>query len=433
MSWLLLACLSVVYGKVSQGEVIVNNAQFVLLDSFCFDSQGGVFTIDYAIPDKRFPNQEILMFHDMDAPGGFPFVYKSKNSCKKKAAGVVRNGRLEADSLELRPEGRGITRSIKSVVPRWWYIVLANCETDGGLEGVGLLDYRMTFTNSDGNITTAGTYTAQFGKDQQGIYETSIFVLILLLAYLGVVAYLICRRRRDVTDVSYEVYMALFVIALVHFLEIVFQLSHRDAYAGDGIGHPLLEDAAIFLDVVVQLMMVALFVVVAKGKWVSTANIRGVRSVVQVMALYLACSIGLLVWAYTRFNIGLTFTIYSSAPGAIMVALRILTLLWLWTSAQTSWQRERDTRKRAFYVWFVLFATAWFISYPIVVLLSALMNTWNRRRTVWIVQQIVLLFAYWLWLGFFTLPGVTLRKNEVASEELEQEDPDLSAPKGATV
>lgn len=371
------------------------------------------------------------MFHDMDVPGGFPYVYHSKNSCKKKAASVVRNGRISASSQELKPEGSGVTRSIQSVVPRWWYIVLANCDPVDGVEGVGLLDYRMTFTNSDGNATSAGTYTAQFGKDQQGIYETSIFVLILLLGFLGLVAYLICRRRRDPTDVSYEVYMALFVIALVHFLEVVFQLSHRDAYAGDGIGHPLLEDAAIFLDVVVQLMMVALFVVVAKGKWVSTAHIRGVRSVIQVMALYLACSIGLLVWAYTRFNIGLTFTIYASAPGAIMVALRILTLLWLWTSAQTSWKRERDTRKRSFYVWFVLFATAWFISYPIIVLLSALMNTWNRRRTVWIAQQIVLLITYWLWLAFFTLPGVTLSKNEVTSEALEQDDPD--APRGATV
>jgi hypothetical protein len=292
----------------------------------------------------------------------------------------------------------------------------------------------MTFTNSDGNASMAGTYTAQFGKDQQGVYETSLFVLIMLIVYLGVVAFLVCRRRKDASDLSHEVYMVLFLIGIVHFLQIIFQLSHRDAYASDGIGHPLLESASILLDVIVQLMLVALFVVVAKGKWISTVDIRGTRSVVQVMVLYFACSIALLAWAYTNFNPGLNFTIYSSPAGALMVALRCITLLWLWTSAQTSWQRERDVKKRAFYVWFVLFATLWFLSYPVVVLLSALMNTWNRRRTVWIVQQIILLVTYCLWIAFFAAHGVTLKKHEgnTSHGALEQDDHE-DMPTAATV
>jgi len=347
---------------------------------------------------------------------------------------VAENARMRTDNPSLIPGGTGMKRSIVSVVPRWWYIVLVNCEPVDGVEGVGLLDFRLTFTNSDGNATSAGTYTAQFGKDQQGIYETSLFVLIMLVFYLGSVAFLICRRRNDVSDLSHEVYMVLFIIGIVHFLEIVFQLSHRDAYAVDGIGHPLLDDAAMLLDVVVQLMMVALFVVVAKGKWVSTSDIRGARSVVQVMVLYLASSIALLAWAYNSFNPGIEFTIYASGAGAIMVALRIVTLLWLWTSAQTSYQRERDIRKRTFYVWFILFATLWFLSFPCVVLLSALMNTWNRRRTVWIVQQIVLLITYCLWLAFFAAHGVILKKHEAGPSHgtLEQDESD-DMPTAATV
>jgi len=374
------------------------------------------------------------MYHDLDVPGGFPYVYHSKNSCKRKTTGVAANARMRTDNIDLRPAGKGLSRAIVSVVPRWWYIVLANCEPVGGIEGVGLVDYHLTFTNSDGNATSAGTYTAQFGKDEQGIYETSLFVLIMLIFYLGTVAFLICRRRNDASDLSHEVYMVLFVIGIVHFLEIVFQLSHRDAYAVDGIGHPLLEDASILLDVVVQLMLVALFVVVAKGKWVSTSDIRGVRSVIQVMVLYLASSIALLAWAYNGFDEGITFTIYASPAGAIMVALRIITLLWLWTSAQTSWQREREARKRVFYVWFVLFATLWFLSFPCVVLLSALMNTWNRRRTVWIVQQIILLVTYCLWIAFFAAHGVTLKKHEGgASHGALEQDENEEMPTAATV
>jgi len=65
------------------------------------------------------------------------------------------------------------------------------------------------------------------------------------------------------------------------------------------------------LDVVVQLMMVALFVVVAKGKWVSTSHIRGVRSVIQVLFLsfflsfFLSLSLSLFSNSFDQYNDGI--------------------------------------------------------------------------------------------------------------------------------
>jgi len=238
------------------------------------------------------------------------------------------------------------------------------------------------------------------------------------------------KRRKLPGDLSHKVLGFLFCIAVIHFFSIVCELGHRDAYAVDGIGHPYLDDLSIALDAIVELCFVCLFIVVAKGLYISSSSIRGLRSVIQIMALYIVATLGLLFWAYGRFNPGLTFTIYQSGAGILLVSLRIATFLWLLTSVQTSWKREHNEKKRGFYVWFTLFAFLWFLSFPALVLTSVLLSTWNRRRFVWIMLEIVLLFTYSGWWVLFGCNNSYLTKDGSEHAELVQDE--TAADEGPT-
>jgi len=59
-----------------------------------------------------------------------PLIHHRCHTCHPKCRPKVRSacGKKEAHTMD-----------------RWWYIVLANCDPVDGVEGVGLLDYRVYF------------------------------------------------------------------------------------------------------------------------------------------------------------------------------------------------------------------------------------------------------------------------------------------------
>lgn len=141
-----------------------------------------------------------------------------------------------------------------------------------------------------------------------------------------------------------------------------------DAYAADGIGKVGVDDFGLALEQIPQLLLVALFICVGKGLYISTQTIKDVRSVVEVMVLYLIASIVLLYWSYTQENIATSEYAYLTAPGMCIIVLRLVTLLWFLSCFQATWRQERMQYKRNFYLGFGLFGAMFFLALPIIAL-----------------------------------------------------------------
>jgi hypothetical protein len=65
---------------------------------------------------------------------------------------------------------------------------------------------------------------------------------------------------------------------------VILQLAHFDSYSYDGIGSPGVQDVSILVDKIPPIVMIALFIVISKGLFISSQTLRDARSVIEVPA-----------------------------------------------------------------------------------------------------------------------------------------------------
>ncbi len=66
----------------------------------------------------------------------------------------------------------------------------------------------------------------------------------------------------------------------------------------------------------------------------------------------------------------------------MMVALRVLTMLWFLSCLRITWRRERSKFKRNFYLSFALFGVMYFLSYPIAVIIATQVEGYHLAKVV---------------------------------------------------
>lgn len=121
----------------------------------------GSFNYDFIIRSikKREPNVNLLLYYD--APDQWPSVYPSNKSCEEKES-ILSISRGQLVPLSLDPGLSKVSgcrrlndsllttdlrctsyRKFKSARPRWWFIALADCSSDSGLN----ITYNISMTN----------------------------------------------------------------------------------------------------------------------------------------------------------------------------------------------------------------------------------------------------------------------------------------------
>lgn len=388
--------------KHSAGDIFVDNHQWVLLDTFIFDSNDGHLLIKnvepYTLGEEGtesatlvYPQQQLLLYHDLEEEGGFPPLYKSAHSCRAKAAKAEKAYNLTGEILM---GGKGVLTKIRTQIPRNWFVVLANCESmpTMGKEGVGLSNYEILWMNDKSHVS----------KEQQGLKPMCWFTLFALIALIAVVSYMYTKLKKDENDLAHQVMRTILVIMAVHSISLILQLMHRGKYERDGEGSPFLANTALGFELVPPIMLVANFVCVAKGKYITTESIRDeLRTIVEICALYMVASAALLYWATTLQDPGAKLDYYETDAGIALIVLRMLTMLWFVSSLQKTFRREHLPYKRNFYIGFAVFGALWFLSYPVCVLVAEGTEHYHRTAVLFVLEQIVALITYMVWVALF--------------------------------
>jgi len=65
---------------------------------------------------------------------------------------------------------------------------------------------------------------------------------------------------------------------------------------------------------------------------------------------------------------------YDTAPGAILVVLRSLVMIWFIYELYRTFHEEANEVKRTWYVYFGLFYTLWFVILPFIVVVAAVVS-----------------------------------------------------------
>jgi len=421
-------CILNVDAYAVSGKVDVDPGQWKYLDKFCFQSEG---TLTIKIwPNKDYPEQKLHLYHDVV---GIDDVYGTGDSCDwkthKAPYSIPLAPDLTANVSWDDPIEHHIT--IVGMRPRWWWIAISNCKSvlyhNGEelryAEKIHIPKYEFEFHNEDGLLTK------HFSYDEQGILLADIFAFLLLFVILGLCAFSLYKKSTegDYADPTVQLLKMLVGIVMIHIFTKFLQLVEKGNYARDGVFHAGFYQATTFFDLIPQLLLLGLFVAVAKGWQISSAEVRDKRVIAEVMFTYFILYIFLYAWTFNIPDPRVSY-IYQTPPGVMMVFARIAGLIWYLLSLVVTFSKESSESKKMFFSYFGLFGATWFLSLPLIALGASILEDWNRRKVVEIITTYFTIGSYFVfWLIFRTheeYSSFADLRNTIGSDQYDEEVPD---------
>ncbi|XP_074596790.1 transmembrane protein 145 [Brevipalpus obovatus] len=394
--------------KIVEGEMITQQ-NWAFLSRFCFLSRAGRFRYDVIYP-YEYRVQNILLYYDSYTQ--WPSVYKSSKDCREKESVVsVRNGQVInlTDSYEYSkchieelPEIDPNTnetrkyfncshfRVFESARERWWYIAVSNCDSDKGLN----LKYRLTMTNDDGD-----SLLRHFSADQFYILHTDFIFTILyyiLIAASLFEAYLL--NARHLLHVTYKLFLGSIVCQSVG---LTLLTVYYVIYANNGMSPEMLRLLGEVFKAASTIIFLMLLILLAKGFTITRARLKHATMVkiCLLMSLYTTTYAGIFLYERLHFDPGEVLYIYESWPGYGMIILRLIA--WCWFVYAIVFTLMNYPSKSAFFTKLFLLYTIWFISTPIVIIISTfVVPKWMREK---ITNAVELLIAAHAHVVFFVL------------------------------
>jgi len=333
---------------------------WVYITKFCFDSKG-LGNLTWSGKTTGNSADYLLVMYD-DESQSWPYVYKHRKSLSC------------AEKVEMSKGNRSISGETKIQPfsdprrPHYWFFVVANC-AGGGIN----FEFDFEFTNA------GGSWERQFSFDDQGLAQMYVVFFVFYLIGLGLQLYSVIVSVR--TESFHPVFRFLTACVLIEFFYIFFMFIDYLVYKNNGIGVPALHGMAWALDIAFQLLFMLFLILLAKGWAISKPAITDKIPLLVLMSIFFILYLSMFIWGYVVPNYTVLY-IYESAPGIIILVVRVLTLIWFLWCLRKSVMEENHPSKREFYVRFAFFSSTWFILLPFIVVVAAIVAAWARYKIV---------------------------------------------------
>ncbi|XP_076058187.1 uncharacterized protein LOC143035254 [Oratosquilla oratoria] len=383
LAWaLVLGRCSLTEAKYIEGTLRTTE-NWAFLTRFCFLSLEGTYTFDIEY-DVDFAVEKILLYYD--SPDQWPAVYKTGKTCLEKEAVMKKDNNQfinltrisgNAECEVLRAPGQKAKyhcqgrRSFRSVRERWWFIAISNCESDKGLQ----LKYRFTMTNGKlfwyKHFSADEFYILRTNLTALGLHMGLLFLSLLAAAEL---------KNRQLFHTTYRLFMCAMVL---HISSIVFCSLHYARYGYDGMGFPNSLLAGRVFSACSTVVMVLLLLLMGKGFNITRGRLRETSAVrlTVFMSIFTVTYASLFIYERNLFDPGDVLYIYESPAGYCLVGLRMVG--WAMLLYACFFTLKHYPEKGNFYYPFFVFYTLWFLSGPVVILISNhVIDKWVREKVV---------------------------------------------------
>ncbi|XP_069972983.1 transmembrane protein 145 [Penaeus vannamei] len=379
--------------------------KWAFLTRFCFLSDDGTFSFDVEY-DIEYAMEKILLYYD--SPHQWPAVYKSDKNCQEREAVMKRENNqfinltlvsINSECEVIRHPGDKATyhckgsRSFRSVRERWWFIAISNCDSTQGLE----LRYRFTMTNG------YDYWHKHFSADEFYILRTDLTALILQLGilFLSLLAASELKNRQLFHSNIQAVRLDAVVLQIVSWPSSSFYLPRRKTWAGS----VRLENSSRVLLSIGTVVMVLMLLLMGKGFNITRGRLRQASAVrlTLFMCLYSITYTTLFIYEQLIFDPGEVLYLYESPAGYGLIVLRLLA--WFMFCYNCFFTIKHYPEKSSFFIPFYAFYTLWFISGPIVIIISNhVIDKWVREKVVNGVELSITLLGHAFFL-FLTRPS----------------------------
>jgi GPR180/TMEM145, transmembrane domain len=381
-------CTHIVNGETVTGTVSSSNG-FAYLGKFCYDftpkpSAGdddtSTMQLDVQLQARidYVPQGDSRLYVFDDQSNSWPMVYNKESlSCKAKINQARNSTAVHFTSNDA--SSSTIARIHEHMRPRFWYIVLANCE------GFYKVDYTIQFRNQ------GSMWFAQFGVNEQSL--NTLYVVFFILYCIGAGFHVLSLRF--VSENPLHPIVKLLTAAIFsEFAAVFLGMVHYASFTSNGSGLPAIKALSDAMQVASHLIFVVLLITLAQGWTISTDELRNRSQIVRLMAMFVFAYALLVIWDVTGRDPASTLYIYESYPGIAILSLNMFAGVWFVYSLYHTYREEDRQEKQWLYRMLGFGFSMWFALLPLTVLLAAILDPWVREKTVVTVDMCGTAIAY---------------------------------------
>ncbi|XP_077291636.1 uncharacterized protein LOC143915082 [Arctopsyche grandis] len=327
-----------------------------------------------------------LMFADVG-----PRAYDAK--CAPKGQDFLRRAPCPAGKLcpdEDTPSnvlpGHQFTYVIQNLgQPRYWYISMVACyrntttckweyynrssfdrPNQSSLSNENTSDdlhYDFWIVNGNPNLSAYNTLLFQFSFDRQNTVELYLLFWACYIILVPLQIYAVRSQKHPITR--------LFTCSLLlEFIGLCLIVVHVVKFAFDGVGFVNLQIAGDILDILSRTAFMLLLLLLAKGWAVTRIELTWKPVVFGIWLCYGVIHILLYIWNMTEVDIIEEIDEYQTWPGWLILAFRVLIMLWFIYELRNTMLYEHNMVKLNFLLHFGASSLVWFIYLPIIALIA---------------------------------------------------------------
>lgn len=292
--------------------------------------------------------------------------------CKKKSENEIR-----VENLEIPIDGEWSESKVgglrQNTRPFVWFLAASDCNQNLHSHNPSMppIEIFLHFTGSD---------WGEFSHEEMGLLTLYTISLLLYIVLLG---YNIYNYYRDIkkTDKMDSPIMLLLIAVTLEFLSVFFQWLHLLAYSFDGEGMTSCYAISVMAEVASEFILSLLLILLSWGWTITYLEFQEIDLLVPLVILLLV--IHLIVAGLTQIcnDAYHKYHDFEGIQGLLLVIARIGMFGYFLYGMKDTYQKCR-TKAKSFIQHFSYYASAYLISFPLLVVVSQLCAHYVRHKVI---------------------------------------------------
>jgi hypothetical protein len=267
-----------------------------------------------------------------------------------------------------------------------WYVVATDCGNN--FASPTRLKFEFVAKQENGD---------HFSVEMLGCYWIAL-VELLFFVYICYNIFIECKKTLRSEQAIHPVTVTLISMVGLHVLSVLCQFIHFHVYSNDGEGLKALDVIAELLNMLSQVIGSSLLILIALGYTLLHSKLGNLDVVIPIV--FIVGVLHVLLVGFGKIKDDASFKFYENEGviGWILLVLRIILLAWfVWAVKETS--RESPGIKLGnFLAKFLAAGVAYFLSYPVTFIITALFPAYMRYKVMMIGNFIMKLGSY-MWMA----------------------------------
>jgi hypothetical protein len=267
-----------------------------------------------------------------------------------------------------------------------WYVTANDCKNTLGSPTRIKFEFVARQENGD-----------EFSVEMIGSY----WIALLEVVFFTVLSWRVyedCRRYVKSSETLHPVMITVVSMVALHFASVLFQFMHFRSYSYDGQGLKALDVIAEILNVLSQVIGTSLLILIGLGYTLLHSKLGNLDVVIPVVFIVGVLHVLLVGFGKIKDDASYKFYENEGVVGWVLLVLRGLLLAWFIWAVKETRKESTGIKMVQFLHSFLIAGIIYFLSYPLVFVITALFVPYMRYKVMHI-GSFIMRFGSYIWMA----------------------------------